>query len=673
MCIRSCFISRPTPTHWLLGIDTGGTFTDFVLYDGRQMRTCKVLSTPGAPEQAIRTGIRILGLEERLQQGALHIVHGTTIATNAALQGQGARTALITNRGLTDLLTIGRQARQELYQLAVPALRPPVPAAWCFAADCRLDADGNTLQELTAEDLARLATAVSAADVQAVAINLLFSFHNAAHEERIAQALPAHLFVSRSSEVLPRNGEYERGIATWLNARLGPLVQGYLARMHSYCAPSPVAIMQSDGLTVDAETAPRRAARLLLSGPAGGVAAARLLAQCSGHDRLLTFDMGGTSTDVAAVQDACQLTHEGRIGDWPLAVPMLDIHTIGAGGGSLAHVDAGGILHVGPASAGADPGPACYGQGGKQATVTDANLVLGRLPADQPLGGELRLDRSAALRALEDIGRQLGTSATEAAAGIINLANDHMAAALRQVSVARGLDPASFALCCFGGAGGLHVCELADLLRIRTILIPPHAGIFSALGMLAAAPGRSRTLTREWNLDAVSDESVNTLYAQLEKDACQELYATGVTADQVRTQRTGELRYLGQSFTLSLPWTSRDEVRRDFHQLHQQTYGHSFPGQAVELVHLGVQVETDASLTEFPDSAGDDTAVTPTARVRIAGIAHPVPVYPRGSLQAGVSLAGPLLVTEPTTTALIAEHWNLRMISTGTLLLERNC
>lgn len=664
--------NRPT-TPWLLGVDTGGTFTDFVLFDGRALRTCKVLSTPAAPDDAIGEGIRALGLEQRLAEGGLRLVHGTTIATNAALQGQGARTAFITNQGFADLLTIGRQARPALYQLEVPPPEAPVPADRCLEIDARLDAGGQVLAEPGAEELARLAESVANTGAEAVAVCLLHSFRDARHERQVAAALPEDLFVSVSADVLSRSGEYERAIATWLNARLGPLVAGYLQRLEARCRPSALAIMQSDGLTVPATAAPQRAVRLLLSGPAGGVAAARLVAHECAHPRLLTFDMGGTSTDVAAVHGGSQLTSEGRIGDYPLAVPALDIHTIGAGGGSLARVDAGGILHVGPASAGADPGPACYGRGGKRATVTDANVVLGRLPAGRPLGDRLPLDAAAARRALDALGRDLGQDAVQAALGVVRLANEHMAAALRQVSVARGLDPADFALCCFGGAGGLHVCELADLLRIRTILVPPHAGIFSALGMLAAAPGRSRTLTREWRLDDIDPVLVETGYAQLEAEARQELLNDGAVAEELSSRRTAELRYAGQSFTLTLPWAGCGQTREDFHQVHQEAYGHAFPGQPVELVHLGIQVDAVAGIDRLPDCPDRESPADgqPPTAVKIVGIGADVPLFERAALRPGQQLTGPMLVREQTTITLVMPEWSLLVHENGTLCLER--
>jgi N-methylhydantoinase A len=380
-------MKKPDSTELQLGIDTGGTFTDFVLFDGCSLRVHKVLSTPQAPEQAILQGIRELGLSTN----GLRVVHGSTVATNAVLEHKGVRTVYIANRGLGDVLTIGRQARRELYNLQPEPLRPPVPAEHCLEVDARIGADGSRISEFSPQDKAALLAAIEKIQPTAVAINLLFSFLDDSDEQAIADWLPEGLFVSRSSEVLPEYKEYERGIATWLNAWIGPLVAGYLERLAQQLAPAPLAVMQSSGGTVSADRAGRKAVQLLLSGPAGGLTGARFIGQQAGQSKLMTFDMGGTSTDVALIDGEIRLTSEGHIGHWPVAVPMVDMHTIGAGGGSIASIDAGGLLRVGPESAGAAPGPACYGQGGRQATVTDANLVLGRLQPEAFLGGNMRL------------------------------------------------------------------------------------------------------------------------------------------------------------------------------------------------------------------------------------------------------------------------------------------
>ena len=486
----------------LLGIDAGGTFTDFVLLSQSagelRLQTHKVLSTPAAPEQAILQGIAELGLNGVAQQGRLHIVHGSTVATNAALENKGVRTAFITNRGFADLLTLARQTRPSLYQLETPAQIPPVPRALCLETGGRLAADGSELEALTDADLKQLQEQLRTLQPAAVAINLLFSFIDEGNERRIEAALQElPLFVCRSSEVLPEYREYERGIATWLNASLGPVVNGYLQRLQQALGNCSLQIMQSSGETFSAAVASRRAVNLLLSGPAAGLSAMHHLGQLLNEPDVISFDMGGTSTDVALLRGAPEITNEGRVAGYPVAVPMVDMHTIGAGGGSLASVDVGGMLRVGPESAGADPGPACYGRGGTQATVTDANLVLGRLQADTTEASHLQLDLSLAQQAVERLARSMNLGVEETALGIIRIANEHMVAALRLISVQRGYDPADFLLASFGGAGGLHVCALADAMGMRRALVPANAGVLSALGMLVAPQGRQ--FSRTWS------------------------------------------------------------------------------------------------------------------------------------------------------------------------------
>ncbi|MEQ8661719.1 MAG: hydantoinase/oxoprolinase family protein, partial [Gammaproteobacteria bacterium] len=512
----------------IIGIDTGGTFTDFVVLDGARLRVHKELSTPAAPEQAILAGLDALGIDRRYAR----IVHGSTVATNTLLEGKGARTVFVTNHGFADTLTIGRQARAALYELKPLAVAPPVAPAHCLETGGRLAADGSVVEGLDDEALAELVAAVAACAPEAVAVSLLFAFLDDRFERAIEQALPGDIFVTRSSEVLPEHREYERGMATWLNAYVGPVMQRYLERLGRELAPAPLSVMQSSGVTAEPAFAARRAVNLLLSGPAGGLEGARHVAGAAGHTRILTFDMGGTSTDVALIDGEVALTTEGRVGRYPVAVPMVDMHTIGAGGGSLAHVDAAGVLHVGPASAGAVPGPACYGQGGTHATVTDANLVLGRLPASVRLGGRMELDAAAAWRALEALGAALGgLSAEDAARGVVAIANEHMQQALRVISVERGIDPRDFTLVSFGGAGGLHVCSLATALGMSRALIPAAAGVLSALGMVVARPGRRLSRTVRAPLDALDAGALGARFDEVAAPGVAALVREGHAAD----------------------------------------------------------------------------------------------------------------------------------------------
>jgi len=651
----------------LIGIDTGGTFTDFVLWQDGGLRVHKVLSTPEAPERAILQGIDELGLDPR----GLALVHGSTVATNAVLEGKGARTLYIGNRGLEDLLAIGRQARTDLYDLQPSPRHPPLARTLCVGTAGRLAADGACLDPLSPEDLDAIREAIGAVDPESVAINLLFSYLDDAGERAIAASLPSGLFVSCSSEVLPVAGEYGRGVATWLNARLGPVVGRYLERLGGGLPGTRVAVMQSSGETIAAHHAARQAVRLLLSGPAGGLAGAAFAGAAGGAGRLLSFDMGGTSTDVAVIDGEPRLTMEARIAGLPVALPMVDMHTIGAGGGSIARIDAGGLLMVGPESAGADPGPACYGRGGRQPTVTDANLVLGRLDPAGFLGGRMDLDRRAAESALAPLARALDLSLGAAALGIVRLADEHMARALRVITVQRGLDPRGFVLTSFGGAGGQHVCALADALGLREALDPIHAGVLSALGMLVAPPGR--TLTRSWAgpVAASGDREVDAALALLAEGAIEELEAEGLGRRDLDVESSLDLRYRGQSYTLNLPWRGLDATIESFHDRHASVYGHRL-GVPVELVQLRVRVRAPARHLTLPHASPNRAAgPIPSHELTAYGLTEPVPVYPREVLAGAGRVSGPAVLTDAVATVWLAPGWWARADPVGNLWLRR--
>ncbi|VAW78078.1 N-methylhydantoinase A [hydrothermal vent metagenome] len=649
----------------LLGVDTGGTFTDFVCYDGNCIRTHKVLSTPDAPERAILQGIQVLGLEGK----SFHLIHGSTVATNAALEGKGVRTVYITNHGLADVLTIGRQARAALYDLQPQRQPPPVPAELCLETGGRLGADGRVVETLDEAECAVLAHQVAVLQPQAVAINLLFSWLDDRFEQMIRRALPEALFVSCSSAVLPEIREYERGMATWLNAWLGPKVQGYLQRLQRAVAPAPVHVMQSSGLTIRADHAAQRAVNLLLSGPAGGLMGARHVAARHDIAHLLTFDMGGTSTDVALIDGRINLTSQGHIGPYPVAVPMVDMHTIGAGGGSIARVDEGGMLVVGPQSAGADPGPACYGRGGREATVTDANLVLGRLRPKAFLGGAMSLDEEAARQVISNLAQQMDVSPQQAAQGVIQLANEHMTQALRVISVQRGIDPAGFTLAAFGGAGGLHVCALADALGMQQALVPDAAGVLSALGMLVAPRGRQMSRTRRGLLSEQSDASLQRALQQLSDQGLEELQEEGVQREAVTCGCSLDLRYAGQSFSLNIPFESVAEAAEAFHQAHRQRFGHRLD-IPIEVVNLRVALSAAGEQPVWQESKtkGNDK---PLERADLAGFTRPVPVWQPVNLVGGQLYEGPLLVVDDVATVLVEPGWVLRKVADGSLLLTK--
>ncbi len=647
----------------LLGVDTGGTFTDLVYLDGQGLRVHKVLSTPQAPERAILRGLEQMAIDPR----GLVVIHGSTVATNAVLEGKGARVVYVANRGLGDVLTIARQARAALYDLQPAPPTPPVPQGLCLETGGRLGADGQVLEPLDGPALERLRRELHRLAPEAVAINLLYSFLDERFERAIEAVVPEGVFVSRSSKVLPELREYERGIATWLNSYVGPVMAGYLRRLGRGLAPARLKVMQSHGGAISAEQAVDHAVQLLLSGPAGGLMGVRHVAAQGGHRRLLSFDMGGTSTDVALIDGEIRLTSEGCIAGYPVAVPMVDMHTIGAGGGSIAQVDPGGLLQVGPQSAGAQPGPACYGQGGIRATVTDANLVLGRLPASVALGGDMTLDVQAAGAALGELGARLGLPATAAALGVVRLANEHMAQALRVISLQRGLDPRDYTLVCFGGAGGLHVCDLARSLGMGRALVPIHAGVLSALGMLVAPPGRQLSRTVQGLLEAFSDAEIDAHLQALAGHGAAELAREGITAYTRRDSL--DLRYEGQSATLNVPWEGRARALEAFHGLHRARFGHALD-MPVELVNVRVGLSARQAPPELPPQR-QEGPMRPRERVAVHGCERPVPVYARAALAPGRALAGPVLITEPVSTTWVDAGWVVRADPLGNLTLER--
>ncbi|MEJ6592471.1 MAG: hydantoinase/oxoprolinase family protein [SAR86 cluster bacterium] len=664
-----------------LGIDTGGTFTDFVLREAATVRVHKVLSTPGAPQDAILTGIKEMGLQARVAAGQVMIIHGTTVATNAALEGKGVRTAYITNKGLKDVLLIGRQTRQQLYQLTPTRPKTPFDEQLMLEVNTRLDAQGKLIEPLTVTDLDNLERQIAILQPESIAINLLFSFLDPEQELQIEARFCDAYFVSRSSLVLPEHREYERGMTTWLNAWIGPLIKSYLVSLSTALAPSNLAIMQSSGLTISAKVAADRAVNLLLSGPAGGLAAALAIGHQIRQPRLMTFDMGGTSTDVALLEGEIRLTNQGKIANYPVAVPMADIHTIGAGGGSIAFVDAGGMLQVGPASAGAHPGPACYGRGGTAPTVTDANLVLGRLRSDAFLGGRMQLDTTAAVRALQPLADQLQISVTDLALGIIRIANESMIQALRIISIQQGHDPRDFQLMSFGGAGGLHICDLADALDVREAIVPLNSGVLSALGMLAAQPGREVVKTHQGILDELDDSALTARLDALLTIAQQELKDEGIVNTQ--HQYHLDLRYLGQTFSIAVAYRTIAAAIADFHAMHLRLYGHALD-KAVELVNLRVHVEAVRQPFRLPPTTQTSTEKNGHSNLidgdnvcgdvfgDLVGEVDPVPIYQRDMLAATCLLTGPALITEDHTTVFLKSGWRASKDELGNLKLTRS-
>jgi N-methylhydantoinase A len=653
----------------LVGIDTGGTFTDIVVLergpDTSGMRHCKVLSDPSDPSVPIVEGLKRMGLENK----PLQIIHGTTVGTNAVLEGKGARVAYVTSKGFADVLTLGRQERQQVYQLKQPEIAPPVPRDLCLEVPTRIAADGNSLSTTSDAELNRLKAQLEALEVESVAINLLFSFLRPEEEQRIAEKLDDSWFVSCSSKILPEVREYERGMATWLNASVGPVISRYLKRLQGRLPQASIAVMQSAGTTIAADQAAQQAVRLLLSGPAGGLAAARSISAQTDNPKLMSFDMGGTSTDVALFNGEIPLTGQCRLGAWPLSIPSVDIHTIGAGGGSIARVDEAGMLLVGPDSAGASPGPACYDQGGTQATVTDANLVLGRIPASTLLGGYLPLDLKAAQRAVAKLAGNMSCDELEAARGIVRLANEHMARALRVISVERGHNPAEYALLCFGGAGGLHACDLAELLGMKRIIIPARAGVLSAMGMLVSEPGRDLSKAVLKPLAGLADDDIGHWFRILETDAQTQLSKEGCEPGSITFRHQLELRYKGQSATISINWSAGNAHQEMFHEAHSKASGLRLP-HPVELVNIRLSARAPAVLKSI-DVPQEDGHVEEPEMIQLPGLAGKACLLNRSNLKCGESRQGPCVLVEPVSTTWVKPGWTVKPDEWGNLFLHR--
>ncbi|MDQ6675945.1 MAG: hydantoinase/oxoprolinase family protein [Acidobacteriota bacterium] len=629
-----------------IGIDSGGTFTDFaVLHRSGRLETFKLRSDPANPAAVILRGI------ERAAQGtpAAAVVHGSTVATNALLERKGARTAFVTTAGFEDLLTIGRQYRPELYNLTPPPRRELVPEALRFGVTERMLFDGAAL--LAPSGLEELAERVSLSGAESVAVCLLHSYENPAHERAVLAALSGAGYICASHEISPEFREFERASTTVINAYVGPLMDRYLGELERLC-PFPVAIMQSNGGFLTASEARLQAARTILSGPAGGIVGATAMAAASGFERALTFDMGGTSTDVSLAERHPRLTTEAYIDGYPVRLPMLDIHTVGSGGGSLARVDEGGRLLVGPESAGSNPGPACYGTG-TLATVTDAHVVLGRIAANQFLGGAMRIYPERAEVAVSQIAAAMQCSVVDAALGILRIANANMERAIRVVSVERGEDPRDFPLVAFGGCGGLHACEMAEELGISTVLIPQHAGVLSALGMLLA------DRTRDYSAAALKAPRPELRFEPLEQQAQRDLPGAIL-------HRSVDIRYAGQSYELTVPW-SPAQPDEPFHREHHRVYGYSDPTRPTEIVAVRLRAVLPEIKPALQPQAAAAHAAPAIRRVQVGRKWQKIPALERSGLQHAIP--GPALILDYGSTTLLPNRWTATPDSAGNLIL----
>jgi N-methylhydantoinase A len=668
---------RPRTQLLRIAIDTGGTFTDCVWMDGGRIRMLKVFSTPDDPSRAIAEALEKIGRRE-----SLILFHGTTVGTNTLLQRKGARVALVTTAGFEDVIEIGRQARPKLYDFFFDLVEPLAPADLRFWVDERVSSDGEVLRGPSPPHLRDLKNRVREKNPEAIAISLLFSFANPENEALVAAELEdLGVPLSISHQILPEFREYERTSTVVVNAYLQPVMQRYLesleARVQAWSGMrdrgTRIFVMQSSGGITALASAVREPVRTVLSGPAGGVVGAVATARRSGCERIISFDMGGTSTDVALVDGEIRGSHQAEIAGLPVGVPMLDIHTVGAGGGSIARFDAAGALRVGPQSAGADPGPICYGRG-TQPTVTDANLILGRLHPHRFLGGDFTLDLQRTRRVVSVWLKKerCELSLEEFAAGVIRVVNAAMEKAVRVVSIERGYDPREFVLVAFGGAGGLHACELAAALHIPRVIVPARPGALSAFGILVSdvVKDYSRTVLlrtlNELPMKRLNDEFGNLL-RRVQKDFRSEGWE-----GRIRHHRSVDVRYRGQGYELNIPYTSR--LLAAFRREHERRYGYSYPAREIELVTLRLRAVVKSPQSSLTGARAERAKrnhfeAEPTS-VFFDGKRITATIYDRDSLRLGQQYSGPAVVTEYSATTVVppsAQFWTDR---TGNMIIR---
>lgn len=649
-----------------MGVDTGGTFTDFVMLIDGQLHIAKRLSTPHNPSEALLTEVATRAAPDIL-------IHGTTVATNALLERRGARTALITTRGFADVLAIGRGDRPSLYNRDQTRPEVVVPRELRLEVNERTTFDQQVLVPLDDADVRALIPHIESAQVESIAICLLHAYANPAHEARIAALLQAHnpdWQISVSHQIVTEAREYERTATSVVNAYVAPIMARYLDYLATHLpSHTKLRIMASDGGSMGVRTAQHLPARTTLSGPAGGIVGAFAVAQQIAINRIISFDMGGTSTDVALCDGALPRSSGSAVGGMPVRLPSLDIHTVGAGGGSLARIDSGGALRVGPESAGANPGPACYGKG-TQATVTDANVILGRLRAEAFLGGNMTLDVARAESALQQIASNINSDIITAALGVIKVVNAAMARAVRTISVERGYNPREFALVAFGGAGPLHAVQLAEELGMDQVIIPRYPGVLSALGMVTAQVTRSTTRPLMRTLDQLDARMLNVLLADTRAEIHDALRNDGEDVTQFSDTITLAMRYRGQAFELDVPLAANQttitaadlaQVGQRFHQLHQQRYGHAMPQRTIEVTTIQHTMANTAIALPLPQIPPRTTQLQATQVVMAYPDNHDQAVatalYARETLGNGDIVVGPAIITQLDATSVIPSGW----------------
>ena len=660
----------------IVGIDVGGTFTDIAVLEDGELTVHKLPSTPADPSRGILQGVKETGVT------SAEFVHGSTVATNALLEGKGARTALVTTMGFEDVLEIGRQSRAELYNFEMD--RAPALAPWelRFGLPERVDHTGAIVEDLTQEAIQTLIGLLEESKAEAVAVSFLFSFLNTAHEDMVLNALRQMKnppYISVSSRVLPEFREYERASTVVVNSYVGQVMSRYLGELEGPLGKG-LRIMQSSGGSITVGLASEQPVRTIFSGPAGGVVGAFYTAMQAGYPDIITVDMGGTSTDVSLCPGEIKETTSANVGGYPIGVPMIDIHTVGAGGGSIARVDTGGALVVGPESAGAEPGPACYGVG-DQITVTDANLLLGRLLPDRFLGGRMTLDRDRVVGLMQVLAGEINADANQTALGINRVVNANMERAIRTISLERGYDPRLFTLVPFGGAGPMHACELAQELGIPRILVPSNPGILSALGVAIAdiVKDYSRTIMlRGADLDR---SRIDEEFQGMEGQARTEMAGEGLAVDKMAARRFLDVRYVGQSFELTVDYPSQTTktdlakvIGDNFYKAHRRRFGYADRAEPVEVVNLRLKLEV---AMEKPSVQPQTTGAADSAHALI-GEAEVVfhqgaltsPLYQREQLTCGNVVSGPALIIQMDSTTVLPPGWGGAVDPFGNLLLE---
>ncbi len=652
----------------VLGVDIGGTFTDFVLFDGKELKVHKVISTPHDPAEAVFSGIRSLGISNK----QMCIVHGSTVATNTLLERKGAKVALITTKGYEDVLEIGRQARSSLYDFSIKRESPLVSERFRWGVAERVSATGEVLSGIKNGDLKKISVELRKQGFDSVVVCFLFAYKNPVNEEVVVDELEQlGIHVSASCRILPEYREYERLSTTVVNAYVSPVMSRYLASLTDGIETKNIRIMQSNGGSISPTTAKEQAVNCILSGPAGGVIGASRIAKHAGLKNIISFDMGGTSTDVSLSNGDVRLTTQTLISGIPIKIPVIDINTVGAGGGSIAHIDAGGALRVGPRSAGADPGPVCHGKG-KEPTVTDANLFLGRICAEHFLGGRMRLNANMILQHMSLVAKKLRMNPVRVAEGIIEIANANMERAIKVISVEKGFDISDYTLVSFGGAGGLHACDLANRLSMKKILIPKNAGVLSALGMTVADVVKDYSKSILFKVEKNCYRKLSGLFKPLNSYGKKEILSEGIQENSIKIKNSVDIRYVGQSHELMLPF--KKTYIDDFHKLHNRTFGYSNLDYEIEVVNIRVRV---IGKTRKPSlrkgkvvTYENEQAITKKTKCFYGGKWLKTDILDRNIIRPCYQIKGPGLIVDNTSTTFLPPEYICNIDDHENLIIE---